>query len=146
MNASERKQPVSGPVPNRIATDPPGQPMVMLAFRFLLELVAFGSIGWAGWQVGSGGVRGGILGVLALLVAAGAWGTFSVPDDPSRNPSPVVAVPGWLRLVIEYTIFGIAACGLWVLVSRAASETFLTGIGIMTLVGWDRIWWMLRHR
>ncbi|MBA2290218.1 MAG: hypothetical protein H0V98_07535, partial [Chloroflexia bacterium] len=31
---------------------PPRQPMIMLAVRFVLELVAFGGIGLAGWRIG----------------------------------------------------------------------------------------------
>lgn len=125
---------------------PPSQPVVMLAVRFVLELIAFGSIGVAVWTLGDGGIFGGVLAAIAVVTAAAAWGTLAVPDDPTRNPKAAIAVPGWLRLVIELSIFGLAAWSLWVYVSRAASETFLTAIGIMMLVGWDRIWWMLRRR
>lgn len=118
----------------------------MLVFRFLLELVAFGSIGLAGWRIGEGGVLGGVLAAVGVIFAATAWGALTVPDDPSRNPKTVVVVPGWLRIIVELVVFGVAAWSLWVYVSRAASETFMTAIGIMMLVGWDRLWWMLKHR
>ena len=134
------------PVPERDEGAPPRQPMVMLAFRFLLELIAFGSIGLAGWKLGDGGITGGIVAVIAVIAAAAARGTLTVPEDPSRNPNAVVAVPGWLRLAVELAVFGLAAWSLWVFVSRAASETFMTAVGIMMLVGWDRLWWMLRYR
>lgn len=137
---------ISCPVPDRSEGAPPPQPAIMLAFRFLLELTAFGSIGVAGWELEDGGITGGILAAIAVVLAAAAWGTLTVPDDPSRNPKAVVVVPGWLRLAVELTVFALAAWSLWVFVSRAASETFLTAVGIMTLVGWDRVWWMLRHR
>ena len=146
MHTDEERPSLTCPVPEHAEGTPPPQPMVMLAFRFMLELIAFGSIGWAGWQIGEGGIAGGMLATLAVLLATAAWGSFTVPDDPARNPTPVVVVPGWLRLGIEALIFGLAAWSLWVFVSRAASETFLTALAIATLVGWDRIWWMLRHR
>lgn len=125
---------------------PPRQPMIMLAVRFLLELVAFGGIGLAGWRIGDGGVSGGVLASIVVLAASAVWGTFAVRDDPTRNPKPVIAVRGWARLLIEFAIFGVAAWSLWVFASRAASETFLTVLGIVTLVGWDRHWWLFRHR
>jgi hypothetical protein len=118
----------------------------MLVVRFLLELIALAAIGWAGWNLGRGGLAGGILAAALVLIAASAWGALTVPDDPARNPTPVIVVPGWVRLLVELTVFGAAAWALWVFVSRAASETFLTAVGIVTLVGWDRVWWMLRHR
>ena len=134
------------PVPLDRAGEPPRQPMVMLAVRFLLEIIAVGSIGFAGWRIGDGEISGGILAALFVIIAATVWGTFSVPDDPTRNPKPVIAVPGWLRILVELTVFGVAAWSLWVFASRAASESFLTLLGIVTLVGWDRIWWLIRYR
>lgn len=126
--------------------EPPHQPIAMGIVRFALEIVAFYAIAHAGWRVGEGGIAGTLLAILFFAIAAGFWGTFSVRDDPSRNPKPVVAVHGWIRLIIELTVYGFAAWSLWVFTSRAASETFLTVLVIATVVGWDRLWWMLRHR
>lgn len=147
MRPPNDTSPLACPVPARSdAAEPPRQPVVMMVFRFLLELVAFGSIGFAGWHLGDGGIIGWVLAAAAVIAAATAWGALTVPDDPSRNPTVVIPVPGWLRILVEVVVFGLAAWSLWVFVSRAASETFLTAIGIMMLIGWDRIWWMLRHR
>ncbi len=146
MRAPDEAPSLACPIPIHTEGQPPSQPIVMLAFRFLLELIAFGSIGYGGWRLGDGGPTGGALAAIAVLAAAAAWGALTVPDDPSRNPTPVIIVPGWLRLVVELAVFGLAAWSLWVFVSRAASESFLTGVGIMLLVGWDRVWWMLRYR
>lgn len=118
----------------------------MLAFRFLLELIAFGAIGWAGWQLGSQGIWGGVLAAVFALSAMALWGALTDPDDPARNPIPVVVVPGWLRLVVELAVFGAAAWSLWAFSSRAASEAFMTAAGIVFVVGWDRTWWLLRQR
>lgn len=141
-----QETPLACPVPAHRAGEPPAQPMVMLAVRFLLELIGFGAIGWAGWQVGDGGIAGGTLAALFVVVAGAAWGALTVPGDPARNPTPVIVVPGWARLLVEATVFGLAAWALWVFVSRAASESYLTALGIISLVGWDRIWWLIKQR
>jgi hypothetical protein len=146
MRAPDEATPLACPIPTHAEDQPPSQPVVMLAFRFLLEMIAFGGIAYGGWRLGDGGVTGVALAAIGVIAATAAWGALTVPDDPSRNPTPVIVVPGWLRLLVELTIFGLAAWSLWIFVSRAASETFLTGVGIMLLVGWDRVWWMLRYR
>lgn len=133
-------------VPDHQDGDPPRQSRVMLAVRFLVEIVALSAVGFAGWRIGEGSVPGAVLGALFVVIAATFWSIFSVRNDPSRNPDPVIAVRGWVRLVIEFAVFGLAAWSLWAFVSRAASESFLTVVGIISLVGWDRLWWMLRHR
>lgn len=138
--------PLACPVPVQRASEPPAQPMVMLAVRFLLEMVALGGIGWAGWNIVGGGIGGAALATAFVVAAAAAWGALTVPGDPARNPTPVVIVPGWVRLLVELAVLGLAAWALWAHVSRAASESFLTAVGIVTLVGWDRIWWLLKQR
>jgi hypothetical protein len=141
-----RETPLACPVPAQHADEPPAQPVVMLATRFLLELIGFAAIGWAGWNLGGGGIAGGALAALLVITAGAAWGALTVPGDPARNPTPVIVVPGWARLLIEAAIFGLAAWALWIFVSRAASETYLTALGIVSLVGWDRIWWLVKQR
>jgi hypothetical protein len=139
-------RPLACPVPARTDDAPPAQPLVMLATRFLLELIALGALGWAGWNLAGGGLAGWALAAAFVLAAGAVWGAFTVPGDPARNPTPVIVVPGWARLLIEATVFGLAAWALWVFVSRAASESYLTALGVISLVGWDRIWWLLRQR
>lgn len=126
--------------------DPPHQPIAMGIVRFLLEIVAFYAIAHAGWRMGDDGVSRTALAILFFAIAAALWGAFSVRDDPSRNPQPVIAVHGWVRLIVEFAVYGAAAWSLWMFTSRVASETFLTVLVIATVVGWDRIWWMLRYR
>lgn len=141
-----RETPLACPVPVQKSGEPPAQPAVMLAVRFLLELIALGALGWAGWNLGGGGIAGGALAALFVVAAGAAWGALTVPGDPARNPTPVIVVPGWARLLVEAAVFGLAAWALWVYVSRAASESYLTALGIVSLVGWDRIWWLLKQR
>ena len=126
--------------------DPPHQPLTIGLVRFALELAAFGGLGWWGWSLGHGGIGGTLLAVVIPGIAAAIWGVFAVQDDPSRNPNPPVTIPGWLRLVIEFGVFGLAAYGIWTSGSRAAAETLLTGVGIVYVVSWDRQLWLLRQR
>jgi hypothetical protein len=125
---------------------PPKQPVAMLVLRFLLELVAFGAIGWAGWRIGDGGLSGGAIAGALTIAAMMLWGAPGVRGDPVRKPSPLIVVPGWTRVLIEMVVFGTAAWALWVFISRAASESFLTAVGIVYIVSWDRLWWLLRQR
>ena len=82
-----------------------------LAVRFLLELAALISMGAWAWRSGEGWVRF-VLAGLVPLVAAALWGTFAVPDDPSRSGSAAVAVPGLVRLAVEVAVLGF---GVWTL-------------------------------
>ena len=122
---------------------PPRQPIVLGLVRFAMEILAFGGLFWWGWTIGDGGITGAVLAILFFLVAACLWGIFAVPNDPSRNPNPPVGVPGWLRLIIELGIFGVAACGIWLSGSRALAETLLTLVGITYILTYDRARWLL---
>ncbi len=82
---------------------------------------------------------------LPLLVAI-LWGTFSVPDDPSRSGGAPVPVPGALRLALELAIFGFATWGLYS--TRAVSWSLILG-GLVALhyaLSYDRIAWLIRAR
>lgn len=126
--------------------EPPHQPLTIGLVRFALEIAAIGGLGCWGWSLGDGGIDGTLLALVIPGIAAAIWGVFAVRDDPSRNPNPPVAIPGWLRLAIEFGVFGLAAYGIWTSGSRAAAETLLTGVGIVYVVSWDRQLWLLRQR
>ena len=125
---------------------PPKQPIVLGLVRFAMEVVAFGGLFWWGWSIADGGIGGFGLGAAFFLIGALLWGIFTVPGDPSRNPSPPISVPGWLRLIIELGIFGIAAYGIWVSGARWLSETLLTLVGVTYILTYDRAIWLLRQR
>jgi hypothetical protein len=78
---------------------------INLALRFLLELAALAAVGYWGWtsfpDVGSRLLAG--IGLPLLLAAL--WGIFRVPGD---GGPPVIAIPGWLRLILEGLVFGLA--------------------------------------
>ena len=125
---------------------PPKQPGWLLIVHFAIEIVAFGGLAWWGWSIAEGGIAGIALGAVFFVVAALLWGLFAVPNDPSRNPDPPIGVPGWLRLIIELGIFGIAAYGIWVSGARWLSETLLTLVGVTYIVTYDRAVWLLQQR
>jgi hypothetical protein len=115
-----------------------------LAVRFILEMAGLVALGWWGWKQGEGVFRF----MLALgipILAAGLWGTFAVPDDPSRSGKARVPVPGIVRLVLELAFF---AAATWSLV--AIGPTALAWIyGIVVIIhyalSYDRILWLIRQ-
>lgn len=115
---------------------------INLAFRFLLELSALASLGTLGWVRFDGPARWLAMLGLPLLFAA-LWGTFAVPDDPSRSGSAPVAVPGMVRLGLELALFAAAAAALHV----AGFPRLAVGIGMAVAVhyglSYDRIAWLL---
>lgn len=95
-----------------------------------------------GWKTGDGWLKY-LYAVLFPLIIASVWGIFNVPGDPSRSGKEPVRVPGIVRLIIEWAVFGIA---FWAMMSL---EYVWLGIvfGIMVLghyaFSMDRIKWLL---
>jgi hypothetical protein len=83
---------------------------INLAVHFLLELCMLGAVGYWGFKTGNSLGLKLVLGILIPLGMAVIWGTFRVPNDP--GPA-TVAVPGWLRLVIELGSVAIAGLCLF---------------------------------
>ncbi len=114
----------------------------ILFIRFLMEVSGLAALGYFGWQAASGALRF-ILAVLLPLIAAGIWGTFRVPNDP--GPAPV-AVPGWLRLVIEILFFGLAVFCLY----AAGLHSLAVGFGVILVLlyaaSYDRIIWLVNQK
>jgi hypothetical protein len=77
-----------------------GSNPINLALRFILEIAALFALGYWGWTQHDGVWRF-VWGIGLVILAAVIWGTFAVPDDPSRSGNAPVPVPGALRLVIE---------------------------------------------
>lgn len=115
-----------------------------LALRFLLEVVALVAIGYWGFSEQSGAWRF-ILGIGGPLMAAGAWATFAVPDDPSRSGKAPIPIPGVLRLLLEFAIFGFA---VWTLcdAGNLILAVILAGVTIVHYaLSYDRIAWLIRQ-
>lgn len=121
-----------------------GSHPINLALRFLLELSALASLGALGWTRVEGSARW--LAVIALpLVFMALWGTFAVPDDPSRSGGAPVPVSGGIRLTMELGLFALATAAL----SQGGHPRLAVLLGGVVLahylVSWDRIAWLLRQ-
>ena len=119
-----------------------GSHPINLLFRFLLEMLAFVSIGFWAYQQ-SESWPGLVLAVLIPIGVAVIWGVFNVTNDPSRSGNAPVMVPGPIRLLLEVGIFGFAVWSLF-----DAGHARLSGIlgGLVTLhylLSFDRIKWLL---
>ena len=120
-----------------------GSHPINLALRFLLELAAWGAMGYWGWMQGDGPLRYLLL-IGLPVVAAAIWGTFAVPDDPSRSGRAPVPVPGLVRLAIEFATFGTATWALYDTGNTTLSLVFAATVVVHYLVSYDRVLWLLR--
>ena len=117
-----------------------GSHPINLAVRFLLEVAALLVVGVWGWRQTDSWFRF-VLGLGIPILLAVIWGTFAVPNDPSRSGAAPVVVPGILRLVIELAIFALA---IWAIYDLGYSNLSLI-MGIIVamhyLTSYDRILW-----
>lgn len=115
---------------------------VNLAVRFLLELMMLAILGWWGYHHFSGSAA--IAAAIGLPVAAALlWGVFRIPNDP--RPAPV-AIPGPLRLLLEWALFALAVCAL-IDLGHDTLAWLLAGMLVAHyLVSYDRTIAMLRNR
>ena len=118
-----------------------GSHPINLAVRFLLEVAALLAIGIWGWWQGDFWWRY-ILAIGVPLFTAIIWGFFNVPNDPSRSGSAPVAIPGWLRLIIELSIFTFATWTLYDLNYVQISLVLGIVVVIHYLLSYDRILWL----
>jgi len=117
---------------------------VNLALRFSLEIIALGALGrWAWAQIESWWRAPLAIGV--VLLTAILWGTFAVPNDPSRGGSGLIQVPGIARLVLELLVFGAAAFVL----KGLGRPTLATAFAILVVVhyawSYERVAWLIRQ-
>ena len=113
-----------------------------LALRFVLELAALAGISGLGFAVG-GGVMRWVLGIGMPVVAMAAWGTFNVPGDRSRSGRAPVPVPGWLRLLIEVSVFGLGAAGWFAFAPAWLAWTNFVLVVVHFAFSGDRLAWLL---
>jgi hypothetical protein len=76
-----------------------------------------------------------------VVGAAAVWGVFRVPGD---GGPPVVAVPGWVRLLIEAVFFGGATAGLIAAGSTTLGVVFGVIVVLHYAVSFDRVVRFLR--
>jgi hypothetical protein len=79
------------------------------------------------------------------LALAIVWGTFAVPNDPSRSGHAPIPIPGVVRLVLEWANFAFAVWALYSL-GRPVPGVIL---GIVTAVhyalSYDRFTWLVHQ-
>lgn len=115
----------------------------MLAVRFLLELVSLLCLAVWSWRKVPSPWHW--LMVVALPVAVGwAWGSFTVPDDPSKGESNI-HTPGPLRLLLELAVFFGAVAALYLADLRRAARWLLAIMVGYQVLAYDRIGWLLSH-
>ena len=119
-----------------------GSHPINLAIRFLLEITALITMGFWGWRQYEGGFRY-ILALIIPILAAVVWGTFAVPNDPSRSGSAPIPVPGLIRLVIELAIFLFAFWTLNNLELKVLSWVFGIIVIVHYITSYDRILWLI---
>lgn len=113
-----------------------------LAVRFLLEVSALLILGLWSWHRRDDGFR--ILVALSVpLLGAVLWGTFAVPNDPTRSGSAPVPIPGMLRLALELGYFAFATWALYDLKLAKLTAIFGTAVVLRYLLSYDRIRWLV---
>jgi hypothetical protein len=121
-----------------------GSHPINLAVRFVLEIGGLIAMGTWAWNRFEDGPRLG-LSIGIPLIAAGIWGTFNVPGDPSRSGQAPVRVPGFLRLLIEAAFFVFAAWAVYSQGSTALATIFATIVILHYALSYDRIGWLLQN-
>ena len=112
-----------------------------LALRFVLELAALAGLAALGWTLGGEGWR--LLPAIAVpFVAAAAWGTFRIPNDPGRAPVPI---SGPVRLALEAAVFAGGVAGFAVAGQGAVALLVGAVTGLHYLASYDRVIRLLRN-
>lgn len=115
-----------------------------LVLRFLLELSALTSLGIWGWKQDEGWLRF-ILAFGIPIILAVIWGSFAVPNDPSRSGNTLVVTPGIVRLIIELGIFAFAVWALYDMGNIRLCWTLAIIVALHYIVSYDRIIWLLSN-
>ncbi|MBX3054137.1 MAG: YrdB family protein [Caldilineaceae bacterium] len=121
-----------------------GSNPINLGVRFVLELIALAAFGRWSWKQSDEWLR--YLLVLGIpLLAALLWGTFAVPDDPSRSGKAPVPVPGVVRLLLELFFFALAAGALLAAGAGTFGWLYALAVAVHYALSYDRIRWLLRQ-
>ncbi|MFW9805128.1 MAG: YrdB family protein [Candidatus Thorarchaeota archaeon] len=110
--------------------------------RFILEIWALIAFGY--WGVSQNlGLFNYVLMIALPITVAVVWGTFAVPNDPSRSGGAPVPVPGAVRLVLELIIFGLAFLTMFVGTLFYISLVYIILVIVHYILAQDRIRWLL---
>jgi hypothetical protein len=112
------------------------------ALRLGLELGALTAMGFWGYQQAKGVPRYALMAGIPLAAAA-AWGVFAVPDDPSRGGTPVIAVPGAVRLALELAVFSFATFAIADMDQKYLAAGYGSAAVAHYAISYDRVAWLL---
>lgn len=116
-----------------------------LALRLLLEIIAYLAMAYWGWTQHSDIMR--FVWVIGLpLFWMIVWGTFAVPDDPSRSGKAPVPVPGLVRLLLEAAYFATATWAINASGFGLGAIIFAIVVVIHYALSYDRIHWLLTQK
>ena len=122
-----------------------GSNPINLVVRFILELAGLVALGRWGWFQADGWLSY-LLALGVPLLAAGMWGTFAVPGDPSRSGKAPVPVPGIVRLILELAYFGAATWALFATGLATLGWAYGLAVILHYLASYDRVGWLLQRR
>jgi hypothetical protein len=121
-----------------------GSHPINLILRFILELAALTGMSIWGWKQSDGWFRF-VLAIGIPIIAAAIWGTFAVPDDPSRSGKAPVVVPGLLRLGVELVFFVLSIWAIYDMGYVRISWIFGVTVALHYLISYDRIQWLIKR-
>lgn len=122
-----------------------GSNPINLAIRFLLELIALITSSMWGWRLHDAPINY-LLAFSVPVLFALIWGTFAIPNDPSRSGKAPIPTNGIIRLLIELSLFGFSIFAVFELFGEAYAIPYGSIIIIHYAVSYDRIMWMLTRR
>ena len=115
-----------------------------LGLRFILEMLALFAMGWWGYALCNCEMRY-VWAVGVPLAAALVWGIFAVPGDPSRSGKTVVKTPGWMRLILELSVFGFGVFAFYDRGYPYIALIFSVLVLLHYLLSRDRMKWLLKQ-
>jgi hypothetical protein len=124
--------------------EPPRMHPANLALRFGLEVAALTAMGAWGLDQADGVARFGLM-IGVPAAAAAAWGTFTVPEDPSRGGKGLVTVPGLARLGVEFAVFGFATWAMRDMGHADLAGGYAATTAVHYAISFKRIRWLLRR-
>jgi len=117
---------------------------VNLAFRFLLEVTALITMICWGIKQDVGVIRYFYIGGIPLVMFL-IWSLLAVPGDLSRSGRAPIPVHGIVRLLIEFSFFGIATI---MMASISQSKLWIVYLIVLVLhyiLSYERIIWLLKR-
>lgn len=109
-------------------------------FHFILELCGIAALAVWGFRTGDSALVKAALGIGIPFFAATLWGVFRVPNDP--GPA-AVAVPGWIRLILELGVLFGAVWALTAIQKNGLAIAFAAAILLDYSLHYKRVLWLL---